>query len=167
MTINSWRDFWDLRTKVKFVKIVTPLTLIDFKFSNLKYFQIEKEIMTYACYMEIAFWILTHYHRVLNSVSPCWTIFPVFDVWSTNSDGCHSYQDFYFKEIRENWKNRMSLYTLQEHQTVLTNATVSSNFDIVTLSWRSMRISFFTPKFMLHRNPISVKISGKYLYRKI
>ena len=22
---------------------------------------------------------------------------------------------------------------------------------------------FFTPKFMLHRNPISVKISGKYI----
>ena len=58
-------------------------------------------------------------------------------------------------------------HTLQEHQTVLTNATVSSNSDIVTLSWRSMRIFFFTPEFILHRNPISVKISGKYLYRKI
>ena len=39
--------------------------------------------------------------------------------------------------------------------------------DIVTLSWRSMRIIFFITKLISHRNPISVKISGKYIYRKI
>ena len=30
-----------------------------------------------------------------------------------------------------------------------------------------MKIFFFTPKFMLHRNPISVKISGKYIQKNL
>ena len=39
--------------------------------------------------------------------------------------------------------------------------------DIAPLTLGSMEKSFFITYFVSHRKPISVKISGKYIYRKI
>ena len=39
--------------------------------------------------------------------------------------------------------------------------------DIDPLTWGSMRKSFFITYFVSHIKSISVKISGKYIYRKI
>ena len=44
---------------------------------------------------------------------------------------------------------------------------LSNISDIAPLTLGSMEKVFFTTYFVSHRNPISVKINGKYIYRKI